>query len=140
MPNIAGVLVSFLSVDLAKSMEESGVDAFVADGVGATNGVVVDLDNIMVPERSFRVCNWRDFDDLVTGMRFVKISWVMRQITGYLLDVVLKLKFEKVKRDRNRDICVVMRSTVIYSVITVGYSCVVVVLFAGSVGSHNLLG
>ena len=95
MLNIAGFLVLFLSVDLAKSMEESVVDAFVDDGVGATNGVVVDLDDIMVPERSFRVCNWRDFDDLVTGMRFVKISWVMRQSTGYLLDVVLKLKFEK---------------------------------------------
>ena len=72
-------------------------------------------------------------------MRFVKFSWLMRQSTGFLLDVVLKSKFEKMKRDRNRDIYVVVRSTVIYSVITVGYSCVVVVLFAGSVGSHNLL-
>ena len=53
MFNIAGVLVLFLLVDLAKSMEESGVDAFVDDGVGATNGVFVDLDDMMVPERNF---------------------------------------------------------------------------------------
>ena len=92
-----GDLVLFLSVDLAKSMEESGVDTFVDDGVGATNGVVVELDDIMVLERSFRVGNWRDFADLVNGMRFVKISWLTRQSTGYLLDVVLNSKFEKVK-------------------------------------------
>jgi hypothetical protein len=34
-------------------MEESGVDAFMDPGVGATNGFVVELDNMMVPERDF---------------------------------------------------------------------------------------
>ena len=140
MHNIAGVLVSFLLVDLAKSMEESGVDAFVDNGVGATNGVVVDLDDMMVPECSFQVCNWQDFVARVNGMRFVKISWLMRQSMGYLLDVVLKSKFKKVKCDRNQDIYVVVCSTVNYSAITVAYSYVVVVLFVGSVGSHNLSG
>ena len=51
--NNAGVLFLFLPVDLAKFEEESGVDAFVDPGVGATNGFNVDLDNMMVPECSF---------------------------------------------------------------------------------------
>ena len=73
-------------------------------------------------------------------MRIVKISWLMRQNQGLLLDVFPKSKFEKVKSERNRDIYVVVRSTVNYSAIALAYSCVVIVLFAGSVGSHNLLG
>ena len=51
--NNAGVLFLFLLVDLAKFEEESGVDAFVDPGVGATNDFVVDLDDMMVPECSF---------------------------------------------------------------------------------------
>ena len=73
-------------------------------------------------------------------MKIVKFSWLMRQNQGLLLEVFLKSKFEKVKREQNRDNYVVVRSTVNYSAITVAYSCVVVVLFAGNVGSHNLLG
>ena len=53
MLNNAGVLVLFLLVDLAKFMEESGVNAFVDPGVGATNSFVVELDDMMVPERNF---------------------------------------------------------------------------------------
>eukprot|EP00957_Ditylum_brightwellii_P011913 898162-Ditylum_brightwellii.AAC.1 len=68
-------------------MEESGVDAFIDSRVGATNSFFVELDNMMVPERSFK------------------------QIQGLLLDVLLKLKFEKVKRKQNQDNYVVMRST-----------------------------
>ena len=68
MHNIAGGFVLFLSVDLAKLMEESGVDAFVDNGVGATNGVVVDLDDMIVPERSFRVCGCASFVARVKGM------------------------------------------------------------------------
>ena len=49
----AGVLVLFLLVNLAKFIEESGVDAFVDPGVGATNGFVVELDDMMVSERDF---------------------------------------------------------------------------------------
>ena len=51
--NNAGVLFLFLLVDLAKFVEESGVDVFVDPGVGAMNGFFVELDNMMVPERSF---------------------------------------------------------------------------------------
>ena len=53
MLNNAGVLVLFLSVDLAKLMEESGVDTCVDPRVGATNSFVVELDDMMVPERNF---------------------------------------------------------------------------------------
>eukprot|EP00957_Ditylum_brightwellii_P039691 3002694-Ditylum_brightwellii.AAC.1 len=45
--NNAGVLFLFLPVDLAKFLEESGVDAFVDPRVGALNGFVVELDNMM---------------------------------------------------------------------------------------------
>ena len=53
MLNNAGVLVLFLLVNLAKFMEESRVDTFVDDGVGATNSFVVELDDMTVPERNF---------------------------------------------------------------------------------------
>ena len=46
MLNNAGVSFLFLLVDLAKFVEESGVDAFVDPGVGATNGFVVELDRM----------------------------------------------------------------------------------------------
>eukprot|EP00957_Ditylum_brightwellii_P073569 5590231-Ditylum_brightwellii.AAC.1 len=36
-----------MEVDLAKFLEESGVDAFVDLGVGTTNGFYVELDNMM---------------------------------------------------------------------------------------------
>eukprot|EP00957_Ditylum_brightwellii_P159820 12165310-Ditylum_brightwellii.AAC.1 len=42
-----GVLFPFLPVDLAKFVEESGVDALVDPGVSTTNGFVVELDNMM---------------------------------------------------------------------------------------------
>eukprot|EP00957_Ditylum_brightwellii_P166120 12647192-Ditylum_brightwellii.AAC.1 len=45
--NNADVLFLFLLVDLEKFLEESGVDAFVDSRVGATNGFVVELDNMM---------------------------------------------------------------------------------------------
>ena len=73
-------------------------------------------------------------------MKVVKFSWLMKQNQGLLFDVFLKSKFKKVKREQNRDIYVVVCSTVNYSAITVAYSCIDIVLFVGSVGSHNLLG
>eukprot|EP00957_Ditylum_brightwellii_P019139 1442051-Ditylum_brightwellii.AAC.1 len=82
-------------------MEESGVDAFVDPGVGATNGFVVELDYMIVPERNFQVCNWLSFANCVNGMKVVKFSWFMRQNQGLLLDVFLKSKLEKVKREQN---------------------------------------
>eukprot|EP00957_Ditylum_brightwellii_P140983 10740685-Ditylum_brightwellii.AAC.1 len=88
--NNAGVLCLFLSVDLAKFEEESWVDAFVDNEVGANNGFVVELDNTMVPERSFEVCNWLHFADRVNGMKSVNFFWLMRQNQGLLLEVVLK--------------------------------------------------
>ena len=48
-----GVLVLFLPVYLEKFMDESGVDAFVDPKVSVTNGFVVELDDMMVPERNF---------------------------------------------------------------------------------------
>eukprot|EP00957_Ditylum_brightwellii_P179240 13654871-Ditylum_brightwellii.AAC.1 len=48
--NNDGVLFLFLPVDLAKFLEESGVDAFVDPGVSVMNSFVVELDDIMVPE------------------------------------------------------------------------------------------
>eukprot|EP00957_Ditylum_brightwellii_P021326 1608377-Ditylum_brightwellii.AAC.1 len=48
--NNAGVLYLFLLVNLVKFLEESGVDAFMDPGVGMTNGFVVELDDMMVPE------------------------------------------------------------------------------------------
>eukprot|EP00957_Ditylum_brightwellii_P088518 6741816-Ditylum_brightwellii.AAC.1 len=121
-------------------MEESGVDAFVDPGVSATNGFVVELDGTMSPECNFLVCNWLSCADRVNGMKVVKFSWLTRPKQGLLLDFFLKSKFEKVKRERNLDNHVVVRSTVNYSAITVAYLCAVVVLFAGSVDSHNLSG
>eukprot|EP00957_Ditylum_brightwellii_P037121 2809806-Ditylum_brightwellii.AAC.1 len=52
--NNTGGLFLFLPVDLAKFLEESGVDAFVDPGVGAINSFFVELDNMMVPEHSFQ--------------------------------------------------------------------------------------
>eukprot|EP00957_Ditylum_brightwellii_P047654 3620168-Ditylum_brightwellii.AAC.1 len=109
--NNAGVLCLFLLVDLAKFEEESWVDAFLDSRVGATNGFVVELDDMMVPERSFQVCNWLYFADCVNGTKSVKLSWLMRQNQGLLLEVVMKSKFEKVKRKRNQDNYVFVRST-----------------------------
>eukprot|EP00957_Ditylum_brightwellii_P024426 1844452-Ditylum_brightwellii.AAC.1 len=120
-------------------MEESGVDAFVDPGFGVTNSFVVELDDMMLPERNFRVCNWLNFADGINVMKVVKFSLLMRQNQGLLLVVFLKSKFEKVKLERNQDNYVVVRLTVNHSAITVAYLCVVVVLFAGSMGSHNLL-
>eukprot|EP00957_Ditylum_brightwellii_P110559 8433152-Ditylum_brightwellii.AAC.1 len=105
-------------------MEESWADAFADSRVGTTDGFFVELDDMMVPECSFRG----------------KFSWLMRQNQGLLLEVFLKSKFEKVKHERNQNNYVVVCSTVNYSAITVAYLCVVIVLFAGSIGSHNLLG
>eukprot|EP00957_Ditylum_brightwellii_P167918 12782412-Ditylum_brightwellii.AAC.1 len=82
-------------------MEKSGVDAFVDPGVGATNGFVVELDNMMVPEHNFCACNWLSFADCVNGMNVVKFYWLRRQNQGLLLEVVLKSKFKKVKHEQN---------------------------------------
>eukprot|EP00957_Ditylum_brightwellii_P075934 5771554-Ditylum_brightwellii.AAC.1 len=82
-------------------MEESGVDAFVDNRVSATNDFVVELDDMMVPEHNLQICNWLDFADCVNGTKVVKFSLLMRQNQGLLLDVILKSKFEKVKRERN---------------------------------------
>eukprot|EP00957_Ditylum_brightwellii_P045568 3455376-Ditylum_brightwellii.AAC.1 len=45
--NNAGVLYLFLMVNLAKFLEESGVDALVDPGVGVANSFVVELDDMM---------------------------------------------------------------------------------------------
>eukprot|EP00957_Ditylum_brightwellii_P104453 7956977-Ditylum_brightwellii.AAC.1 len=50
----AGVLFLFLLVDLAKFLEESGVDAFMDSRVGMMNSFFIELDSMMVPERSFQ--------------------------------------------------------------------------------------
>eukprot|EP00957_Ditylum_brightwellii_P050210 3807304-Ditylum_brightwellii.AAC.1 len=90
-------------------MEESGVDASVDPGVGATNGFVVELDDMMVPECNFQVGNWLSFADCINGVKAVKFSWLMRQNQGLLLDVFLKSKFKKVKREQNQHNYVVVR-------------------------------
>ena len=51
--NITGDFLLFSAVDLAKIVEESGVDIFVDFEIGASNGFVVELDDMIVPERSF---------------------------------------------------------------------------------------
>eukprot|EP00957_Ditylum_brightwellii_P047374 3598490-Ditylum_brightwellii.AAC.1 len=50
--NNAGLLFLFLLVNLAKVLEESGVDAFMDSVVGTTNGFFLDLDNMVVSECS----------------------------------------------------------------------------------------
>ena len=99
--NNAGVLVLFLLVDLAKFMEESGVDAFVDPGVGAMNSFVVELDDMMVSERDFWVCNWLDFADRVNEMKVVKFSWLMRQNQGVTSWCVSEIEIWKSEAQAN---------------------------------------
>jgi hypothetical protein len=63
------VLFLFLLVNLTKFLEESGVDAFVDPRVGSTNGFFIELDNMMVPERSF---------EYVTGSVLLIVSMVWK--------------------------------------------------------------
>ena len=66
--DITGDFLSFSAVDLAKIVEECGVDIFVDFEIGASNGFVVELDDMIVPERSFRVCGCASFVARVKGM------------------------------------------------------------------------
>ena len=66
--DITGDFLLFSAVDLAKIVEESGVDTFVDFEIGASNGVVVELDDMIVLERSFRVCGCASFVACVKGM------------------------------------------------------------------------
>ena len=63
-----GDFLLFSVVDLAKIVEESGVDIFVDFEIGASNGFVVELDDMIVPERSFQVCGCASFVACVKGM------------------------------------------------------------------------
>jgi hypothetical protein len=66
--DITGDFLSFSAVNLAKIVEESGVDTFMDVEIGASNGVVVELDDMIVLELSFRVCGCAIFVARVKGM------------------------------------------------------------------------